>query len=86
MPIEVLILIFGVLILIGGTILGGQWLSIKKPRELDDQVRRLAGEIESMRSEIELLSGTTKLLKERVDFAERLLLPPRTGGSPPDEE
>lgn len=86
MPIEVLILIFGILILIGGTILGGQWLSLKKPRELDAQIRQLASDIESMRSEIELLSGTTKLLKERVDFAERLLLPPKRGESPPDAE
>ena len=86
MPIEVIILIFGILVLIGGTILGGQWLSIKKPRELDAEVRRLAGELESMRSELELLSGSTKLLKERLDFAERLLLPPKTGASPPDSE
>lgn len=85
MPIEVLVLVFGILILIGGTIVTGQWLSLKKPREADEEIRRLTGEMESLRNDVELLAGSMRLLKERVDFAERVLLPAKMDRSPSDE-
>jgi len=43
MPIEVLVLVFGILMLIGGTIVTNHWLSLKKPREADEEIRRLTG-------------------------------------------
>ena len=84
MPVEVLILVFGILFIIGGTILAGQWLSLRKPREGADDIERLAAGLEALRSDVERIGGTVHRLHERVDFAERLMLPPKQDKPPPD--
>lgn len=85
MPFEVLILIFGVLFVVGGFVLAGQWLHLRRPGEADPIIQRLASELESLRTDVQQLGSTVQRLEERVDFTERLLSPPEkvdppTGG------
>ena len=48
------------------------------------ELEQLAGAVENLSAEVELLRGECLQLNERVDFTERLLESPKTEGTPPD--
>ncbi|MGD8276432.1 MAG: hypothetical protein PVH00_00335 [Gemmatimonadota bacterium] len=78
-PVGLLTLVVLALLLVGGLGLVGQMVGRRPPVEgaNPDEVRRLAETVESLREEVQRLSGHVDALDERVDFTERLLSPPR---------
>ena len=76
----VLSLLILVLLVVGGLGLVGQLIQ-RRPPPVEgpnpDDVRRLADTVESLREEVQRLSGHLDALDERMDFTERLLSAPR---------
>jgi len=72
-------LVILVLLVVGGLGLVGQLIQRRPPVEgaAPDETRRLADAVESLRQDVERLSGQVDALDERIDFTERLLSPPR---------
>ena len=78
MPFEVLILIFGVIVSIGGFILAGQWIQAKHSEGGGGgrETKRLGESLDSVREELRTLQDEVSGLSERLEFTERLLAPP----------
>jgi hypothetical protein len=79
-PVGLVALVLVALLLVGGLGIIGQMRG-RRPPPLEsapsDDVRRLAETVESLREEMQRMSGHIDALDERIDFTERLLSPPR---------
>ncbi len=78
-PVGLVALVLVALLLVGGLGIIGQMRERRPPLEAapSDDVRRLAETVESLRDEVQRMSGHMDALDERIDFTERLLSPPR---------
>jgi hypothetical protein len=83
LPQLMILLLCGVLS-IGGLIILGKWISRAQRPEVAPpaETGRLEEMVDSLRDEVQRLSGHVDALDERMDFTERLLSAPRDRDPP----
>lgn len=83
MPPEILVLIFGVLFGIGGTILLGQRMQYRHEERLregadGEAVKQLIDAVRGLQDEVRALQDASSDFDARLEFTERLLSKPKT--------
>ena len=89
MPPEVLVLIFGILFSIGGSILIGYRMYYRHMERLnsggsDEDVSELRKTVADLQEEVHALQKNAAGFDERLEFTERLLAKPRDGRASTD--
>jgi chaperonin cofactor prefoldin len=83
MPVEVIVLILGTLLGIGGIILAGQRMQYRHKERLvsqtdPDAVKQLREVVQDLQEEVRSLQDSSSDFDARLEFTERLLSKPRT--------
>jgi len=88
-PPEILVLIFGILFGIGGSILIGQRMQYRHKERLQESANpaaltELTEAIRGLQEEVRGLQDSSSDFDARLEFTERLLSKPKTDGPNPD--
>jgi len=83
MPVEVIVLILGTLLGIGGIILAGQRMQYRHKERLvsqtdPDAVKQLREVVQDLQEEVRSLQDSSSDFDARLEFTERLLSKPKT--------
>ncbi|MCK5488628.1 MAG: hypothetical protein KAI98_01495 [Gemmatimonadetes bacterium] len=86
MPPEILVLIFGILFGIGGSILLGQRMQYRHKERLQERadpaaMTELTEAVRDLQEEVRSLQNSSTSFEERLDFTERLLAKPKPAES-----
>ena len=86
MPPEILVLIFGILFGIGGSILLGQRMQYRHKERLQERadpaaLTELTEAVRDLQEEVRSLQSSSTGFEERLDFTERLLAKPKPAES-----
>ncbi len=86
MPPEILVLIFGILFGIGGSILLGQRMQYRHKERLQERadpaaMTELTEAVRDLQEEVRSLQSSSTGFEERLDFTERLLAKPKPAES-----
>jgi len=86
LPPEILVLIFGILFGIGGSILLGQRMQYRHKERLQERadpaaMTELTEAVRDLQEEVRSLQSSSTGFEERLDFTERLLAKPKPAES-----
>jgi len=86
LPPEILVLIFGILFGIGGSILLGQRMQYRHKERLQERadpaaLTELTEAVRDLQEEVRSLQSSSTGFEERLDFTERLLAKPKPAES-----